>query len=90
MKQRLLVMALGTLVVLGMSMAAYAQEPDVILDALADLSQRAGKDPGARRSVELAVGTEELPDTSLGCPKPGLSYPQVITNGYQILLTTKA
>ena len=87
MKQRLLVMALGTLVVLGMSMAAYAQEPDVILDALADLSQRAGKTLALDDLSSWQWEQKNFPDTSLGCPKPGLSYPQVITNGYQILLT---
>src|SRR5690606_16037856 len=87
MKQRLLVMALGALVVLGMSMAAYAQEPDVILDALADLSQRAGKTLALDDLSSWQWEQKNFPDTSLGCPKPGLSYPQVITNGYQILLT---
>lgn len=87
MKQRLLVMALGALVVLGTSMAAYAQEPDVILDALADLSQRAGKTLALDDLSSWQWEQKNFPDTSLGCPKPGLSYPQVITNGYQILLT---
>ncbi len=87
MKQRRLVMALGALVVLGMSMAAYAQEPDVILDALADLSQRAGKTLALDDLSSWQWEQKNFPDTSLGCPKPGLSYPQVITNGYQILLT---
>ena len=86
MKQRLMVMALGALVVLGMSMAAYAQEPDVILDALADLSQRAGKTLALDDLSSWQWEQKNFPDTSLGCPKPGLSYPQVITNGYQILL----
>lgn len=86
MKQRLLVMALGALVVLGMSMAAYAQEPDVILDALADLSQRVGKTLALDDLSSWQWEQKNFPDTSLGCPKPGLSYPQVITNGYQILL----
>ena len=34
------------------------------------------------RSVEAV----EWPDASLGCPKPGMMYAQVITPGYRIVL----
>ncbi len=87
MKQRYVMMALATLIVLGMSMAAYAQEPDVILDALADLSERVGTTLSLDDLASWQWEQKNFPDTSLGCPRPGLSYPQVITNGYQILLT---
>jgi hypothetical protein len=45
----------------------------------------------------LAVGVDQIgpgeaqavawPDTSLGCPQPGMAYAQVITPGYRIVLT---
>jgi len=53
--------------------------------AIQDLAQR------------LCVGIDEItvvhyeevdwPDVSLGCPQPGIDYAQVITPGYQIVLT---
>lgn len=33
-----------------------------------------------------SVSKREWPDASLGCPKPGSFYAQVITPGYQIIL----
>lgn len=33
---------------------------------------------------------KDWPDTSLGCPKPGMVYAQVITPGYLITLEAKA
>lgn len=32
----------------------------------------------------------QWPDSSLGCPKAGFFYQQVITPGYQVLVTDKA
>ena len=34
----------------------------------------------------LEVEDVEWPDTSLGCPEPGMAYAQVITPGYRITL----
>lgn len=34
----------------------------------------------------LAVEAVEWPDTSLGCPEPGMMYAQVITPGYRVRL----
>ncbi len=34
----------------------------------------------------LAVQAVEWPDTSLGCPQPGMAYATVIVPGYQVLL----
>ena len=68
-----------------------AQEADVPVQAQAavqvavqDLAQRQGVAPGAVRV--LAVETVEWPDTSLGCPQPGMMYAQVITPGYRLVL----
>ena len=81
---------IGTMVMLvaaGAIMTANAQEPDVVYDALADLSQRVGKVLTLDDLTSWQWEQKNFPDTSLGCPRPGLSYPQVITNGYQIRLT---
>ena len=52
--------------------------------AVADLSRRLGI-PEAQIRVE-AVEAVDWPDTSLGCPKPGLVYAQVITPGFRVIL----
>ena len=60
-------------------------EPMVAL-ARADLAQKTGK---SQSNIRLKSVTErEFPDTSLGCPQPGISYAQVITPGYVIVLET--
>lgn len=51
---------------------------------VADLAARLGVAPNEVEVVE--VREVEWPDSSLGCPKPGYSYLQVITPGYQIRL----
>lgn len=49
-----------------------------------DLSQRLSISAG---QIKLIEATEvEWADSSLGCPQPGMSYLQVITPGYRILL----
>jgi hypothetical protein len=50
----------------------------------ADLMQRASV-----TDSEIQVVSEERKewsDASLGCPQPDMMYPQVITDGYQIIL----
>lgn len=53
--------------------------------AKADLAERLGL------SVDeiTVVSSEEVtwPDTSLGCPQPGMMYAQVLTPGTRIILT---
>ena len=70
--------------------ASEAQTPrpeeDVAVDlAKADLSGRLNLpvEEIAARSIEAV----QWPDTSLGCPKPGMMYAQVITPGYLIVLS---
>ncbi len=53
--------------------------------AKADLAQRKGIDKD--EIVVVAVDAVDWPDTSLGCPEPGMMYAQVITPGYKILLS---
>lgn len=53
-------------------------------EAAQDLAQRLGVDVSEVELVE-AVSTEWR-DSSLGCPKRGMMYAQVITPGYQLVL----
>jgi hypothetical protein len=53
-------------------------------DAVRDLARRTGVDP-----ADIAVvSAEEVTwrDGSLGCPEPGMMYPQVLTNGSRVVL----
>ncbi len=55
--------------------------------AIADLVDRMSVDP-----AEVEVVTAETvvwPDTSLGCPQPGMQYLQVLTDGFRIELRVK-
>lgn len=52
--------------------------------AKADLAKRQGIDK--EEIVVVEVDSVDWPDTSLGCPEPGMIYAQVITPGYKILL----
>lgn len=52
--------------------------------AIADLAQRLGL-PESAITVRT-VESVEWPDASLGCPRPGMMYAQVITPGYRIVL----
>jgi hypothetical protein len=49
-----------------------------------DLARRLGLDPRAVKVV--SVREVDWRDTSLGCPKPGMMYAQVITPGYRVVL----
>ena len=49
-----------------------------------DLASRLGLDPGKIAVVRTEV--REWPDTSLGCPREGTFYAQVITPGYRVVL----
>ncbi len=56
----------------------------LVEQARADLAQRLGS---SAESFKLKrAEAVEWRDTSLGCPKPGLMYAQVITPGYLIVL----
>ncbi len=56
----------------------------VVNQAQADLASRLGVSESA--IVVKTVQAQEWPDASLGCPKPGIMYAQVITPGYLIVL----
>ncbi len=64
--------------------AASGGEQHAVQLARQVASQRLGVPPDrfTVRSVEPA----EWPDSSLGCPRPGLNYRPVVTRGYQVVL----
>ena len=52
--------------------------------AIADVADRLGLTAEAIEVVEARAVT--WPDSSLGCPEPGMSYMQVLTPGYLVRL----
>lgn len=53
--------------------------------AAADLAGRLGV---ARSAIEVvSAQAVEWPDGSLGCPRPGMAYPQVMVDGTRIQLS---
>ncbi len=52
--------------------------------AVEDLAERLDLPPAEIRLV--SVEAVDWPDTSLGCPQPGMMYAQVITPGYRVVL----
>jgi hypothetical protein len=53
--------------------------------ALSDAASRLGVPPGTLR-VERVEG-REWGDSSLGCPKPGMMYSQIVTPGFLIVIS---
>lgn len=52
--------------------------------AVADLARRLGVDAG---QIEVDSATlKQWPDSSLGCPQPGMQYAQMLTDGALIVL----
>ncbi|WP_127131599.1 hypothetical protein [Georgenia sp. SYP-B2076] len=52
--------------------------------AVADLKAR--PETGGEPVRVLIARRETFPDSALGCPKPGMSYTQVLTEGYRVIL----
>ena len=61
-----------------------AETSALIEKARSDLSRMLGTAPD--RITVLSIKEVEWPDSSLGCPQPGMSYLTVVTPGYEILL----
>src|SRR5699024_7682348 len=58
-----------------------------VQEAVADLAERLGVS-----SADIQAGSLQSvtwPDGSLGCPSPGQSYPQALTEGYRLVLTAQ-
>lgn len=64
--------------------AGEPQPRGAVGDAVDDLAHRLGVDP----SDITVVSSEEVTwrDGSLGCPRPGMMYTQVLTNGSRVVL----
>jgi hypothetical protein len=60
---------------------------DVVQSAKEDLAERLGL--STSEVLVVSIEAVDWPDTSLGCPQPGMAYAQVITPGYQIVLKAK-
>lgn len=75
------------MVVMPAGIALAQTTPDAINDALADLSSRVGTTVTLSDLSSWRWSQQNYPDTSLGCPQAGQVYAQVVTNGYQFLLT---
>src|SRR5258708_3316053 len=73
------------------SSSLHAQtEPTAIIDAAyRDLSQKLGKSIARGGSSSFTWEQDNFGDTSLGCPKPGVAYSQVVTPGYKIVITNQ-
>jgi hypothetical protein len=56
----------------------------LVQQAIADAAKRTGVDPSAIQVV--SVEARDWPDSSLGCPKPGFAYSQIVTPGFRIVL----
>lgn len=82
----------GAALLVLMACAPQSRIPDALHDvadeAVADLAEREGIDTDA--IVVQAAEFVTWPDASLGCPRPGQFYAQVITEGYRIVLRTEA
>jgi hypothetical protein len=68
--------------------SAWPSDADAAVQAaINDLAARLKIAP---ENVQVAsVQAMDWPDTSLGCPKPGMFYAQVITLGYKIVLSVE-
>jgi hypothetical protein len=60
---------------------------DLIGAMIADLSTRTGIDRAAVQVTSAEAITWS--DGSLGCPQPGMAYPQVLIDGYRVVLTAE-
>lgn len=59
--------------------------PTNVQQAIDDLADELGIDAAAIQAGPVEQVTWS--DGSLGCPEPGMSYPQVLTDGYRVILT---
>ncbi len=54
-------------------------------EAIGDLTARLKIAP--ETVMVVSVSAVDWPDTSLGCPQPGMFYAQIIVSGYTIILS---
>src|SRR6476661_7719229 len=67
---------------------ALAQSaPDPINAALQDLSNRVNRTVTLAQVTEWNYQQSVYPSPALGCPQPGIAYADVVTSGYQFIIT---
>ena len=62
-----------------------AESPPAVQAALADAAAHLGASTQQLSVVEVTA--QDWPDSSLGCPQPGLMYSQIVTPGYLIVIS---
>ena len=76
--------ACGTAIPGGSPLAEPTSPPDAVSAAVSYLAAHLGVAP--EQVTVISAMETNWSDSSLGCPRPGMSYLQVITPGYQIWL----
>jgi hypothetical protein len=84
---RRLILVLFLTLIPALAVRAQNNPPPQLTNALADLSAQVGKTVTLADLQNWTFEQQNFPDPSLGCPKPGVMYAQVITPGIQFLLT---
>jgi hypothetical protein len=72
---------------LPLALSSAQELPPEIELALADLNQSLGTELTLDQLAFWSWDEDFYPDSSLGCPSPDVMYAQVLTRGYQFLLT---
>lgn len=90
---RFLVIGIVALLLLGYAYFSGPLSSAPIPGGAEPAVERAKEDLANRKGIDeeqitvISVEVVNWPDTSLGCPQPGMMYAQVITPGYRILLS---
>jgi hypothetical protein len=58
--------------------------PGILEPVVADAAAHAGVEPD--QVVVVSCVEMTWPDGSLGCPQPGMVYPQVLVDGYRVIV----
>jgi len=74
-------------VIITLSGAVAADQPAPVQIAVGRLAAKLGI--AADQVQVVSAQLVEWPDASLGCPKPGMMYAQVITGGYKAILSAQ-
>ncbi len=77
---------LTTILLLGVPVWAQ-NAPEPINAALADLSTRANRNVTLAQVDKWNYQQSVYPSPALGCPQPGVAYADVITSGFQFIIT---
>ena len=75
----------GASVAASQSPGAIDLPISVIDPVVAEIARMAGV--GVEQVTIVSAVSVTFPDSSLGCPLPGMAYSQIVTDGYKILAT---